>query len=103
MERIYNHLGAENLKEMAIRCLTCDADGWTNYSLWIDRFAEDKSEQGTNICIVGDIDFKFRFWAGTSDTRLLNFIRLQVETTLAPLPPISWDSQGITFPMSLRC
>ena len=74
LERIYNHLGTAKLKDMMIRFLECDS-GPLSDALWIDRFAKEKSKQGTNILIVDSDGFVHKLWAGTSDINLLNFIK----------------------------
>ena len=89
LEGISNHLGS-NLEEMIIRIFWCGAhrhvDGPDKDAKWMKSFAEEKREQGINICIVwallededafrgayrgGTFDY---YWAPSiSDTGLIN-------------------------------
>ena len=55
LEGVSNHLGS-NLEEMTIRIFWCGfrqhVDGPDKDAKWIKSFAEEKRDQGINICIV---------------------------------------------------
>ena len=90
LEGVSNHLGS-NLEEMTIRIFWCGfrqhVDGPDKDAKWIKSFAEEKRDQGINICIVwalleddghrgGTFDY---YWATTtSHTSLINLVRRTV-------------------------